>query len=532
MSPVRSSLLLLLLLLPQGGLSVLSPAGAAAQVVSPGRLTDAHAHLEGIRSCAECHELGRRGADRDRCLACHEPLARRIAGGGGYHARLREDDCAACHREHLGRDAPLVRLDTAAFLHEQAGYELRGAHAPLDCASCHRPELVRAADVRAYRDTPEFLARTFLGLPTACAGCHRGESPHGAQFEARACTDCHGEERWDGAERFDHALAAFRLTGRHRDVACAECHPANDLAEARYEAVDHASCAACHADPHRGAMAGDCRSCHTPEGWERVRTGAIEGRFDHDRTGFALTGRHAGLECAACHRGRAGESVRIRFRPGTEGRLYPRPVAGSCAACHLDPHRGELADRCEACHRDGGWSPTSYGLDRHARSAFPLESAHAAVPCDACHRDPDGAAGAPSLRFRLETTCRACHAADDPHAGLYDDRPCESCHRPTRFADAVLDHATVADVACRSCHQPDDPHGAQFAGEPCDACHAVSTFRIARFDHDRTGFPLGGAHADAACAACHPAEPGDAGTVVVRYRPISSSCRDCHGGAG
>ena len=173
-------------------------APATGQVVSPGRLAAPHAELEGLRRCTECHELGRAGIAPGRCLACHEPLARRIADGSGFHGRLEERNCAACHVEHLGRDADLVRLDTTSFRHDAAtGHELRGAHAALACEACHRPSLIRAADVRSRAGNGEFLGRTYLGLATACVACHGADSPHGARYEARSCDGCHDEDRWE-----------------------------------------------------------------------------------------------------------------------------------------------------------------------------------------------------------------------------------------------------------------------------------------------------------------------------------------------
>ena len=60
-----------------------------------------------------------------------------------------------------------------------------------------------------------------------------------------------------------------------------------------------------------------CAACHTADGWRKVA-------FAHDRTGFALTGRHAEIACGACH----------------EGSDFSRPLARNCASCHQDVHAG------------------------------------------------------------------------------------------------------------------------------------------------------------------------------------------------
>ena len=84
---------------------------------------------------------------------------------------------------------------------------------------------------------------------------------------------------------------------------------------------------------------------------------------------------------------------------------------------------------------------------------------------------------------------------------------------------------------CVTCHAVDDPHGDQFAGRGCDECHAVETFRIPAFDHDRTRYPLDGAHRDVDCASCHPTETTTDGSRRIRWRPLETRCRDCHGAA-
>ena len=66
------------------GMVMLRPAalqadeGQLSALVSPGRLARAHAQLEGIRGCQNCHEPGQRVTAR-RCLTCHKPVEERMA---------------------------------------------------------------------------------------------------------------------------------------------------------------------------------------------------------------------------------------------------------------------------------------------------------------------------------------------------------------------------------------------------------------------------------------------------------------------
>ena len=72
-----------------------APRTAHAQLgalVSPGRLSAAHASLEGISNCLSCHTAGQ-GVSATKCLSCHKPVADRIAQKKGVH-RTVTTDCA------------------------------------------------------------------------------------------------------------------------------------------------------------------------------------------------------------------------------------------------------------------------------------------------------------------------------------------------------------------------------------------------------------------------------------------------------
>lgn len=462
---------------------------AQGQLLSPGPLSAAHEALEGARQCTRCHELRQRGVADDLCLTCHEPLAERIGAGTGFHGREAASDCGRCHREHFGADFDIAPFDTTAFDHARTGHTLEGAHTELGCRECHRPELIADTLVRSEKGSAGALGATFLGLPGSCETCHAADDPHGSQFDGRRCTSCHGQRSWRGAQGFQHDDAAFRLTGAHRDVACDGCH-VREAGGVRYRPVAHDGCAACHRDPHAGRMAGACASCHTTPGWSDVRSG-FESAFDHGSTAFALVGRHADLPCGACHdpSARRGPELRLTYH-GAAGARYPAPEAASCASCHVDPHAGAFAGGdgatpCASCHGNDGFLPARYDVARHnAEASFHLDGAHAATPCYMCH-DPDVS---PLERYRIR------------------------------------------DTSCRSCHAADDPHGDQFGGRPCATCHVTSDFRTVHVDHDATRFPLTGAHIGVACAACHRATTDAAGRRFTRYSPISPDCVDCHGG--
>ncbi len=174
-------------------------------LISPGQLARPHANLEGLANCQSCHERGRK-VTVEKCLACHKPVAERIAKGSGVHRNVKSD-CVACHSEHAGIDAELRPFDQQHFDHAKVtGFALDGKHAPVAarCAACHKE-------------------RSFLTLKTSCSSCHM--DVHKGTLGPN-CTSCHSTKTAfkDLSGQFDHRKAAFQLAGAHRSVACAACH--------------------------------------------------------------------------------------------------------------------------------------------------------------------------------------------------------------------------------------------------------------------------------------------------------------------
>jgi hypothetical protein len=538
------------------------PAPSAAQI-SPGKLHRSHADLDGVKNCTKCHALGNQ-IPPEKCLDCHTVLRERIGAGRGLHARPEYRDCATCHIDHNGRDFELIfwKDGRDAFDHDDAGYALDGRHRGRRCDACHRAAFVAdAAALRRHGVDPD---RTFLGLGTACRTCH--EDVHQGQLQS-GCEACHSPAGWRPASGFDHDRARFTLTGRHRDVACAKCHP-SDLAPTaaaaspvRYIGLRYASCSDCHRDVHGGRLAEPCASCHETSGWRDVKTAS----FNHDLTRYPLRGRHASVDCARCHR--QGAAVRtLRYE--------------TCTDCHTDPHGGRFQSTptggaCARCHTVGGFSPSTYTVAAHQECRYPLAGAHLAVPCVACHLESevrettgtvgvDTASSLPRFTFSFASTrCETCHA--DPHAGETkggsEGDGCEACHRVESWRAIAYDHGRTryalegrhAAAPCTGCHRPvspgaapgrlafrglseacaachEDAHAGQLAGAPCERCHSPESWRAGKFDHTRdTRFAIDGAHARTPCAACHPVERiGD--RDVARYRPTPSTCEACHAG--
>jgi len=522
------------------GLSL--PSAAEAQIISPGRLSSVHGGMEGMGNCTQCHQLRKAGADGARCLQCHQSLGRRIASQDGYHGRLEERDCGTCHKEHLGEDFSVIRMDPDTFSHASTGYTLKGSHQEAGCRTCHTPELVSDLELRQELAGTDGLSRTYMGLDQQCGSCHGPDDPHQDQFPDRDCSVCHTEVEWENPTEFDHDQSSFPLEGQHRELGCDGCHIVTQSREGtgsiRYVPVEATDCGSCHEDPHQDRMRGQCNRCHEASGWNRLDRSAVEVTFDHGITSFPLVSAHDGAECLVCHsRSRStGGKIQLRFPAGITGRTYPLPEHETCNSCHLDSHEGVFGDRgCDVCHGQESWAPPDYDRAQHEMELrFELSGSHTVTPCSSCHES--GAGNERRLVFRFEDpgSCAVCHMENDPHEGAFQTPGCELCHTTTNFGLNQFDHRLLEETGwvgrCGTCHEADDPHVGQFQGRDCRACHGTDSYEILDFDHATTRYPLEGAHAEVPCGACHLVVDRPAGEEMTRYRPIDSACTACHGG--
>jgi hypothetical protein len=162
-------------------------------------------------------------------------------------------------------------------------------------------------------------------LATTCVTCHKSNDPHKGQLGTR-CETCHNESSWRKKVAFDHDVTRFPLIGLHAAVPCEECHRTTAYRDTPKV------CSECHKDTfHEGRVGGACQRCHNPNGWKLWR-------FNHDReTKFPLTGKHAGLQCHACHT--VKNAVKVT-------------APTTCYGCHSadDAHLGAFGQSCEKCH--------------------------------------------------------------------------------------------------------------------------------------------------------------------------------------
>ena len=441
------------------------------------------------------------GLNRD-CATCHTDAHQ---GQLGTH-------CADCHTPAAWKPAP-------GFDHGRTPFPLTGMHRQVGCEKCHdrsssTPAALLPAESTGANPGRVVRVRLFKGLSfSGCESCH--QDPHHNAFQdvqiKGKCESCHTTEGWKknrSAAVFNHDMTRFRLVGKHALVSCDKCHKGDDF----HRPIAHDRCRDCHEDPHNGQFAArtagsDCSSCHSPDNFKPP----LFDRVAHMSSAFPLEGKHAALRCGQCHH---PEGPKAHFKIGKL----------RCAECHAEPHGGEFAgdphnNKCEECHTVGGFETTTFSLDRHARTHFPLTGGHAKVPCERCHSP----LGPPTLDVAQVTS-------SPPLTGPFlapADKP--------EYARARR-HYHFASLTCRTCHV--DPHALDAEMNlTCDTCHVTEKWQALRpFDHSRTGFKLEGAHADEAhpiaCTGCHKpllvANRAVAATAPTFTR-ASAECSRCHG---
>ena len=479
---------------------------------------------------------------RRECASCHEDVHRAQEGA----------DCARCHTQDAWKPAP-------GFDHGRSNYPLTGKHQPVACAKCHEP---------AAKGQPVL----FKGLMySSCQSCHM--DPHRGGFqEAKfrgTCETCHVTGGWKlnrPGESFDHKATKFPLKGKHVETPCAKCHKDSDY----HRQIAFERCADCHDrdDPHKGqfkerAAGSDCQSCHDEKDWKK----ALFDKETHKKSAFPLEGKHADVECLDCHQPKGKDAV-----------YMTRKLI--CSACHTDRHGAEFAsapneNKCDVCHTQTGFQPTTFSVMRHAETKFTLTGRHAFVLCADCHKliEPViatlplpaiAAMAVPAAKTFISgplrqyhfasQTCETCHT--DPHQTTL---ACESCHMTEQWKTLhAFDHSTTkfqldgghvkvkcADChmgttpqfpntpeQCTGCHAAKDVHAGQFRRgvqeEDCATCHVTARWELKDFNHDKSRFPLDVAHRNVACEKCHREQRGAAGKMVRSYRGTATECVQCH----
>lgn len=426
--------------------------------------------------CENCHkQKGVFKGTPKSCEGCHKTPAHGDFGG-----------CAKCHAT--------TRWLKTTFSHDRTPFPLDGQHKDninALCQDCHS----------------QFKKGEFTKGPNQCSVCHK--DPHKGQFAAPpppsaphgsriappdsngvlfagppsaapppapkghsngkfGCMECHSTKGWTPStvDAKQHAASfGFELKGAHAGTKCSSCHTEGQFVSTPRQ------CEQCHLDRHRGKFAGrQCESCHDESSWKRPHN------FSHAAaTGFSLTGAHAPLTCAQCHGAK-------------HDKLLHETTVG-CATCHTPKHGKQFGADCLKCHSTNSWKASGGAFD-HARTMFPLDRRHRAVPCLACHDD--------KRHPRLNPTCTTCH--EDPHRGR-TQMDCNDCHRADRWMIVRFDH-----------DRSTFPLRGKHFGTPCRDCHTNDQYTGVRTE----------------CISCHRGDRARADSEHLDHRGFSFACADCH----
>jgi len=459
-------------------------------------------------SCRSCHRSLEFSKADTRCSSCHQDV----------HENQFGDACSRCHTPEMWAAEPRFRQ-----MHQESRFPLVGAHAVLDCDVCH-------AEGR-YAETP-----------LDCYGCHlqtyaatTNPDHHGAGF-ALDCSECHSilVSSWAGnLAAFQHT-PSFPLLGGHDRDACSDCHQPGTI----YSQTS-SDCYSCHQsnynDPQNsfnhitGNTGTNCAICHSIFDWGTEH-------YDHNLTGFPLTGGHDNVACNVCHaQGYTNTSAECMSCHQADFESADNPI-------HALP---SFSSDCAECHSTAGWSPSSF--NHNVQTNYTLTGAHLSAACAACHVN--------GVYAGTSTLCYSCHQQDfegttDPnHVAENYPNTCEVCHSTTTWDDASFDHnlsnfpltGAHASLNCLDCHSQgytgtptdcDACHHDNFTGATnpihtapsfsltCTECHSTAAWSPSSFNHStQTNYSLTGAHVSAACADCH------ANGV---YAGTSTLCYSCH----
>ncbi len=313
------------------------------------------------------------------------------------HGKFR-GECDHCHGAGAWKPARISKK----FDHAKFGFRLEGAHAAASCLGCHR-------------------SLDFTSTSMQCASCH--QDPHRGEM-GPDCSRCHSARSFvdRGPMVRAHQMTRFPLSGGHAALDCESCH--RPVAQGRMQFVNtQAECRACHMgqfqaakDPDHlgGGFSTDCQTCHTAMAWSPAR-------FDHQRSGFPLTGAHRATPCASCHAG---------------GRYAGTPK--ECVSCHQQQYdtaqpshvaAGFAASACATCHNTTSWAGATFDHDSRYFRIYRGGHAGRWSSCNDCHTVPTNFAS---------FNCLGCHPhsdqaqTDSHHVGRsgyrYESTACYSCH--------------------------------------------------------------------------------------------------------
>src|SRR5262245_11421834 len=406
---------------------------AAQEQASPGKLAAAHAtwnddclachkSFEPLRSDAVSlaalfggHESHRKLLD-EGCIKCHKTP--------DHHAAAKADEvpaCAACHRDHKGLTADIVRPTDAM------------------CLGCHREIDVHRTGASALN--PHLANIT--GFGPASAG---GKELH---------PDFRSLESDPGNIKFNHWLhmqPGIAAPDAKKQLKLADLDASWQTKYASYAKADglvQLDCAACHQPDSNGAymrpiaFEEHCRACHRLE--LKVADGAAVAQVPHGLSAERLATVVSGLLLAAEQKQSnvpavgPDESGALPLVPGkTLGANLAQKISADLLG-RRDLATRAIATKCMECHhsRPATGALASVAMDvlpptipqvwlRHARFDH---RAHRHVECKTCHQDAYAYEHHDQPQF-LVPPAGAKQARDGEQVMIAGLENCATCHVP------------------------------------------------------------------------------------------------------
>jgi hypothetical protein len=334
---------------------------------------------------------------------------------------------------------------------------------------------------------------------------------------------------------------------------CTQCHILG-------EKVSNAKCLACHTelkvrvDQNKGYHSStevkgkQCASCHNDHHGLNFQILKFDkDKFNHNLSGYKLTGAHSKKKCADCHKDEFISDKKIKSK-----KLTYLGLKTECLTCHADYHQTTLSNNCANCHNDEKFKPAP--KFSHNNAKYKLTGKHQKVACLLCHKTTlkNGQKFQEFTGLSFEN-CTSCHK--DVHDNKFGPN-CTDCHNTESFLVVAgvknFDHNKTnyklegkhQKVTCKSCHKArlttqikyehctdchDDYHNKQFAvkgvSPDCSACHNLKGFTEFTYSiekHNTSVFPLKGAHLATPCFACHKKQE------KWKFKEIGKGCKDCH----
>ena len=346
------------------------------------------------------------------------------------------------------------------------------------------------------------------------------------------------------------------LTKAHADLEglsnCTKCHVLGDQ-------VHNSKCLDCHEEivelinlrrgyhSSSGVKERNCWSCHSEHHGINFRIiNFIPKEFNHNKTGFELSGSHSKPECSSCHTNKFIVNSHLKKRSGTYLGLDK-----NCVSCHKDFHQETLGNNCSGCHNAEKFKPAT-GFS-HDKADFKLTGSHKVVECIKCH-PVEERKGEKFQKFKgvLFSSCSSCHR--DVHQGKFGT-DCKNCHSENSFHQinqSAFDHNKTnfpllgkhSSVKCNDCHKTgisnklkyekcfychSDYHKGEFTGNgiqrDCSVCHNENGYTPSIYTiekHNQIEFQLTGSHLAVPCAGCHYKND------TWHFKNIGKECINCH----